>query len=283
MSGDLLTPGFLATLGLAGLLGFRHGFDADHIAVVDGMTRSRQLHRNYWTARLVGLQFAAGHSATILVAALLMFGQGAALPAWLDGLGVVISMVLLLVIAASNLAHAMAPAGNGARPLGPVAALLFRVTGRELHPALVGVAFAMSLDSLAQAAFFASHGGGSSSGGIAAVALLAGVFGAGMMLADAGNGLLLAWFAQRSDSLARQASRFSSGFIAVVALATVAAVALRETREGFAQAWEHAGIWTGVGLVVLTSLVYAVRLLLQRAAGAQRVDRAGRAPVRGLH
>ena len=283
MSGDLLTPGFLATLGLAGLLGFRHGFDADHIAVVDGMTRSRQLHRNYWTARLVGLQFAAGHSATILVAALLMFGQGAALPAWLDGLGVVISMVLLLVIAASNLAHAMAPAGNGARPLGPVAALLFRVTGRELHPALVGVAFAMSLDSLAQAAFFASHGGGSSSGGIAAVALLAGVFGAGMMLADAGNGLLLAWFAQRSDSLARQASRFSSGFIAVVALATVAAVALRETREGFAQAWEHAGIWTGVGLVVLTSLVYAVRLLMQRADRAQRVDRAGRAPVRGLH
>ena len=283
MSTELLTPGFLTALGLAGLLGFRHGFDADHIAIVDGMTRSRQLHRNYWTARLVGLQFAAGHSVTILVAALLMFGQGAALPAWLDGLGVVISVVLLLVIAASNLAHAMAPAGNGARPLGPVAALLFRVTGRELHPALVGVAFAMSLDSLAQAAFFASHGGGSSSGGIAAVALLAGVFGAGMMLADAGNGLLLAWFAQRSDSLARQASRFSSGFIAVVALATVAAVALRETREGFAQAWEHAGIWTGVGLVVLTSLVYAVRLLMQRADRAQRVDRAGRAPVRGLH
>lgn len=271
MSSELLTPGFLTALGLAGLLGFRHGFDADHIAVVDGMTRSRQLHRNYWTARLVGLQFAAGHSATILVAALLMFGQGAALPAWLDGLGVVISVVLLLVIAASNLAHALAPASGGARPLGPMAALLFRITGRELHPALVGVAFAMSLDSLAQAAFFASHGGGDS-GGIVAVALLAGVFGAGMMLADAGNGLLLAWFAQRSDRLARQASRFSSAFIAVVALATVAAVALRESREGFAQAWEHAGIWTGVGLVLLTSLVYAVRLLLQRAQRAPAAD-----------
>ena len=283
MSTELLTPGFLTALGLAGLLGFRHGFDADHIAIVDGMTRSRQLHRNYWTARLVGLQFAAGHSVTILVAALLMFGQGAALPAWLDGLGVVISVVLLLVIAASNLAHAMAPAGEGVRPLGPMAALLFRVTGRELHPALVGVAFAMSLDSLAQAAFFAAHGsggagaGGGSGSGIVAVALLAGVFGAGMMLADAGNGLLLAWFAQRSDRLARQASRFSSGFIAVVALATVAAVALRETREGFAQAWEHAGIWTGLGLVVLTSLVYAVRLLLQRA---QRVQRSPAADLR---
>lgn len=270
MSGELLTPGFMAALGLAGLLGFRHGFDADHIAVVDGMTRSRQLHRNYWTARLVGLQFAAGHSATILMAALLMFGQGASLPAWLDGLGVAISMALLLVIAGSNLAHALSPASDTARPLSPVAALLFRMTGRELHPALVGVAFALSLDSLAQAAFFASHGGGDSSGGILAVALLAAVFGVGMMLADAGNGLLLAWFAQRSDSLTRQASRFSSGFIAVVALATVAAVALRETRTGFAQAWEHAGIWTGLGLVLLTSLVYGVRLLVQRVQRAQR-------------
>lgn len=269
MNIDLLTPGFLATLGLAGLLGFRHGFDADHIAVVDGMTRSRQLHRNYWTARLVGLQFAAGHSATILVAALLMFGQGAALPSWLDGLGVTISVALLLVIAVSNLAHALTPAAGGVhphRPLGPMAALLFRVTGRELHPALVGVAFAFSLDSLAQAAFFASHGGGASdSGSLGAVALLAGAFGAGMMLADAGNGLLLAWFAHRSDRLAQQASRFSSAFIAVVALATVAAIVLRETRAGFAEAWESAGVWTGVGLVLLTSAVYVVRLLLQRA------------------
>lgn len=272
MNIELWSPGFLATLGLAGLLGFRHGFDADHIAVVDGMTRSRQLHHSYWSARLVGLQFAVGHSAAILVAALLMFGQGAALPQWLDGLGVVISIVLLLVIAGSNLAHALTPARGAERPLSPMAALLFRVTGRELHPALVGVAFAMSLDSLAQAALFASHGGGATSpgspGGIGTVALLAAVFGAGMMLADAGNGLLLAWFAQRSDRLASQASRFSSAFIAVVAMATVTAVVLRETRVGFAQAWESAGVWTGVGLVLLTSTVYATRLLLQRARRA---------------
>ncbi len=255
---------FLTTLGLALLLGFRHGFDADHIAVVDGMTRARQLHRSYWTARLVGLQFAAGHSLTILAAALLLFGQGAALPSWLDGMGVIISTVLLLVIACSNFAHALSPSADGVKPMGPVAALLFRITGRELHPALVGVAFALSLDSLAQAAFFATHGTSGAAGGITAVAALALAFGAGMMAADAGNGLLLAWFAQRSDRLAQQASRWSSAFIAVIALATAGTVLLRQTHTGFEQFWDAAGLWTGVGLMGFTSSVYLLRLWLQR-------------------
>ena len=52
------SPGatLLSSLALVGMLGFRHGFDADHIAVVDGMTRARQLHKSYWTSRLVGAQ-----------------------------------------------------------------------------------------------------------------------------------------------------------------------------------------------------------------------------------
>ena len=259
-------PGLGAAVALAGLLGFRHGFDADHIAVVDGMTRARQLHRSYWSARLVGLQFAAGHSATILAAAVLLFGQAAALPDWLDGLGMAISVVLLLVIAGSNLAHAMNPHAGDVRPTGPLAALLFRITGRQLHPVLVGVAFALSLDSLAQAAFFAAHG--SDLSGIGAVAAMALAFGAGMMLADAGNGALLAWFASRSDRLARQASRFSSGFIAVIALLTAGAALLRQSQAGFAQLWDDAGVWIGVAMLVFTSLVYTLRLLQQRAAAA---------------
>ncbi len=266
MRAELFGPGLSAAVLLAALLGFRHGFDADHIAVVDGMTRARQLHRSYWSARLVGLQFAAGHSAAVLAAALLLFGQAAALPAWLDGMGVVISTCLLLVIAGSNLAHALSPAADGTRPVGPLAALLFRVSGRQLHPALVGVAFALSLDSLAQAAFFAAQGVDLS--GIGAVACMACAFGVGMMAADAGNGALLAWFAQRSDRLARRASRWSSGFIAVIALLTAGAALLRETQTGFARHWDIAGLWIGVGMLLLTSGVYALRIVLQRSRGA---------------
>lgn len=262
MTVDLLGTGLAPSLALIGLMGFRHGFDADHIAVVDGMTRARQLHGSYWTARLVGLQFAAGHSATILLASLLLCGQSAALPSWLDGLGMVISTVFLLVIAATNFSHALSPAADAVRPLGPLSSALMRMTGGHLHPALVGMAFAMSFDSMAQAAFFAARG--SEFSGMAAVALMALVFGIGMTLADAANGALLAWFAGRSDRLARRASRWSSGFIALIALLTAAAGLLRQQQAGFAQAWDHAGVWIGVGLVVLTSLVYALRLVLQR-------------------
>jgi nickel/cobalt transporter (NiCoT) family protein len=251
----------LSSLALVGMLGFRHGFDADHIAVVDGMTRARQLHKSYWTSRLVGAQFAIGHSATILIASLLLHGQSAILPAWLDGLGLVISTCFLLAISASNFAHAWRPA-SAHRPHGPMSALLLRVTGGQLHPALVGMAFALSFDSLAQAAFFASRGGQFS--GMGAVVLLAAVFGLGMLVADATNGALLSWFASRSDRLARQASRFSSGFIAVVALLTAVLGLVRQFQSGFAATWESMGIWAGVGLVAFTSVVYSVRISIQK-------------------
>jgi high-affinity nickel-transport protein len=209
----------------------------------------------------VGAQFALGHSATILVASVLLHGQSAALPAWLDGLGLVISTCFLLAIAASNFAHAWRPA-ESPRPQGPLSAALLRLTGRQLHPALVGMAFALSFDSLAQAAFFASRGGQFS--GVGAVVLLAAAFGLGMLVADAANGAILNWFAGRSDRLARHASRFSSGFIALIALLTAGAGLMRQFETGFAATWESLGMWIGVGLVALTSAVYSIRISLQK-------------------
>ena len=260
MTTDLLAPSLLSTLALVGALGFRHGFDADHIAAVDGMTRSRQVQHSYWMARGVGLQFALGHSAVILLASLLLYGQSARLPAWLDGLGLAVSSLFLLIIASANLRHALQPkdASNTdacATPSGPLTALLLRATGGNLHPALVGMAFALSFDALAQAAYFASRG--SAFSGMAAVALLAAAFGAGMVLADATNGALLCWFAQRGDRLKQQASRFTSGFIAILALATVASSLWRERDARFAQAWDDAGPWVGLTMMAASLLVLA--------------------------
>jgi hypothetical protein len=85
-----------------------------------------------------------------------------------------------------------------------------------------------------------------------------------MLVADAANGALLNWFAGRSDRLARQASRFSSGFIALIALLTAGAGLMRQFETGFAATWESLGMWIGVGLVALTSVVYSVRISLQK-------------------
>ena len=253
-----LGPGLGHALLLVGLMGLRHGFDADHIAVVDGMTRARQLHRSYWSARAVGLQFAAGHSATILLASLLFFTQRTVVPPWLDGLGLAVSVVFLLVISATNLLHACSSRTDAHTPVGPVAALLMRAFGSHLHPALVGVAFALSFDSMAQAAFFAARGGDLA--GLSAVVLMAACFGLGMMLADALNGGVLAGFAGRSDAMARRASRLSSAFVALIALATAAAALAREGHAGLSQAWERGGVWVGVGLLGLTCAFYGVRI-----------------------
>ena len=155
-------------------------------------------------------------------------------------MGVVISTCFLLVIAAANFGHAVGRSDDGGPVAGPFYTIVTRLTGPRLHPSLVGMAFALSLDSLGQAVFFASRG--SEFDGLGAVVAMACVFGFGMLVADAGNGALLAWFARRSDGLARRASRFSSGFIG----------------------WEGLGMLIGVGLGACTSLFYMVRIAQQR-------------------
>ena len=279
MGTAMLESNLLSVLMLVALLGFRHGFDADHIAVIDGMTRARQLRRGaqrgalhrYWATRWVGAQFAMGHSLVILLVSLLMVGQSTALPTWLDGLGLVVSTVFLLAIAGANMAHALrVPKGSlTLAPTGALSAALLRLTGGQLHPAWVGMAFAISFDAFGQAAFFASRGHAFSS--TAVVVLLAGVFGAGMLLADATNGALLSGFAQRSDTLVQRASRWSSCFIACVALLTAAAGLARAVHADFAQAWDDAGAWVGVGLAAFVFAAFLlrlqwVRLALQRAS-----------------
>jgi high-affinity nickel-transport protein len=99
---DLNTTSLLATSGLLLALGFRHGLDPDHIAVVDGMTRLRHNGSAYWKARLTGFQFAAGHSLTILLATFVFYLYGVQLPNWLDAVGLWISTFFLLWLAYRN-------------------------------------------------------------------------------------------------------------------------------------------------------------------------------------
>lgn len=261
-----LSTSLASSLLLATMLGLKHGCDADHVAVVDGMTRARQL-QGFWASRLVGAQFAVGHGAMVLFASLLFHSQSAPLPHWLDGVGIVISTLFLVIIGGSNLAHAVRASDGRVSPPRPVTAALVRLTGHKFHPVLVGMAFAFSFDAMAQAAFFAGRG---SHIGAVAVVILAAAFSFGMILTDAAAGAMLNWFGNRTSRLAGQASRVFSGFIALTALATAAVGLVQELQIRDAAPSNDIGVWPGICLIVLTAVVYcALRIPQDRADNEQ--------------
>jgi nickel/cobalt transporter (NiCoT) family protein len=282
---SLTSSSLWATLGLLLALGFRHGLDPDHLAAVDALTRMRFHAQNYWTSRLTGFQFALGHSLTVLLATLFLYWQGLGLPIWLDDLGVWISSGFLLVLGLMNLHHCLSPGwtrtkgqpegpgswahrghgylhfhGNGTHTphlnaLSPVGSvrwiqpLIMKIMGPLAHPMGVGFAFALSLDTLGQAALMAAKG--HELGGVALIVVLALSFGTGMLLADSLNGWVVHWMMRQSEQLAHHTARFMSGLIAALSLCTVFFSLGKSHSQALAQWWEHWGTGCALTLPVL--------------------------------
>jgi len=51
------------------LLGVKHGFDADHLATIDGLTRAGAVSHSRWS-RACGALFSLGHGAVVVAVAL---------------------------------------------------------------------------------------------------------------------------------------------------------------------------------------------------------------------
>ena len=75
------------------LLGLKHGFDADHLATIDGLTRFNARSQQRW-ARLCGVLFSLGHGAVVMVIALAVgyASERWTPPEWLDLSGTLISL-----------------------------------------------------------------------------------------------------------------------------------------------------------------------------------------------
>ena len=92
-----------ALCALVFLLGLKHGFDADHLATIDGLTRyNARLGRRF--GRYCGALFSLGHGVIVLVIALVV---GAAserwdAPQWLEQFGAWISILFLTLIGSST-------------------------------------------------------------------------------------------------------------------------------------------------------------------------------------
>lgn len=197
-------------IALAGMLGAKHGLDADHLATIDGLTRFNAAAGRARLARFCGLLFSLGHGTVVCIVAVaagLLFSH-ATIPDWMDAVGFWVSAIFLLSLGMLNLYAVLStPRHEVVRLVGIKGRWLGKLKGAS-HPAmiaLVGALFALSFDTLSQAALFSAA---AAHHGSMLYALLPAVFFMfGMMTTDAANGLWISHLLWRADATARAASR----------------------------------------------------------------------------
>jgi high-affinity nickel-transport protein len=243
-----------ALCALVFLLGLKHGFDADHLATIDGLTRYNSRHRRS-LARYCGALFSLGHGLVVIAIAIAVGAASARwdTPAWLEASGAWISIGFLAVLGITNLTavlnaapdEVVAPIGLKGRLLGGLSR-----AGQPLAVAVVGALFALSFDTLSQVALFALTA--TQFGGVAHAVLLGLLFILGMLVTDGINGLWIAHLIARADELACIASRVMSFAVSAVSL-LVAAFGAAKLASPVIDQWSD-GRELLFGAVVVTSI-----------------------------
>ena len=208
-------PLLLGTALLAYSFGLRHAVDADHIAAIDNVTR--KLMQEGGRPVTVGFYFALGHSAVVIIAAILIGGAAKALSFdQFKGIGGVISTsvssLFLFLIAAMNLMifrsvwrtfrHVrdggayvdedfdllLNQRGFAARLFRPV----FKLIHRSWHMFPLGFLFGLGFDTATEVALLGLSATQAAKGvPIWTIMLFPALFAAGMALIDTTDGILM--------------------------------------------------------------------------------------------
>lgn len=201
---------WLALLALVLVLGLKHGFDPDHLATIDGLTRFNAANNKPLLSRWSGLLFSLGHGAVVMAVAVAVgvVARSWEIPAWVEDLGAWISILFLLALGAVNLAAVFRTAPGQVVGLVGLKGRWLGKLNQASHPVLiacVGALFALSFDTLSQTALF-SLAASSMAGWMFSVALGM-AFMLGMIATDGINGLWISRLLYRSDQRALIASR----------------------------------------------------------------------------
>lgn len=257
---------WIALLTLVFVLGAKHGLDADHLATIDGLTRYN-LRQAPARARWCGSLFSLGHGAIVMIIAL---GVGIAstrwqVPGWMEDVGTWISIGFLTLLGLLNLRAVLLTAPEAVvAPVGLKAGLLVRLQSAS-HPlaiAAVGALFALSFDTMSQAALFAVTA--TQHGGIAHALTLGLAFTGGMLVMDGVNGLWIARLLSRADHRARIASRVMGLMVAAISLSVAAFGLARWLRADIAAWYEGKELGLGIGVILLLALGFLVAQALAR-------------------
>jgi len=260
-----------ALAALVFLLGLKHGFDADHLATIDGLTRYNARHRRPF-ARYCGALFSLGHG-MIVVAIAAAVGVAAGrwdAPAWLEAGGAWVSIGFLTLIGLVNLRAVLTAAPNEVvAPIGLKGRFLGRLNeaSRPAAVALVGALFALSFDTVSQSALFGLAA--AQFGGVGHAIGLALLFVLGMVVTDGVNGLWISRLIARADQIAVIASRVMSLAVSAVSLLVAGFGALKLAAPAI-DAWSDGkDLAFGAAVIVLIAASYlAARQLAQRASAA---------------
>lgn len=213
---ETLPNDFIALALVVFVLGLKHGFDADHLATIDGLTRYNS-RANPRLARFCGALFSLGHGAVVVLIALAvsLLARRWQTPEWLEISGAVVSIGFLLGLGIVNLWAVLKSAPDEiVQPLGFKGRFLGALT-RASRPwliALVGALFAISFDTISQAALFALTA--AQFGGWQPALALGLIFMTGMLATDGLNGFWISRLIRRADQVALIASRVMSLVVA---------------------------------------------------------------------
>jgi high-affinity nickel-transport protein len=210
------------------VLGMKHGFDTDHLATIDGLTRFNT-RTNPRLARFCGALFSLGHGIVVIAIALFVstLAHSWQVPTWLTDVGAWISIFFLAglgfinlrAVLNSNPSQIVRPTGFKAQIFG----VLFSRITETAHPVLitlVGALFAISFDTISQAALFALT---ATQFGDWHDALLLGLFFMlGMLVTDGINGLWISHLIRRADQIALVVSRIMGLTVAGISLLVAA-------------------------------------------------------------
>jgi high-affinity nickel-transport protein len=264
---DASLPSDLLALSLlVFVLGLKHGFDADHLATIDGLTRFNA-RRRPGLARYCGALFSLGHGAVVIAIALAVstLARHWQTPEWLETFGAWVSIGFLFALGLLNI-HAVlrAEPDEVVRPVGLKGRFLGRLA-RVASPgliALVGALFALSFDTISQAALFALTA--SQFGGWQDALLLGLLFMLGMLLTDGINGFWISRLIVRADQIARVASRVMSLVVAGISLLVGAFGVMKLSVPGI-DAWsEGKELLFGAAVVTVIGGSYLLALRLSR-------------------
>ena len=281
MDHSLLSTNNFYTLGLSVfLLGIRHGFDADHLAAIDGLTRINAVDRAD-LSRNAGYLFSLGHGIVVISTAMLvaLVANTWSVPTWVESIGVWSSIAVLLALAFANLnAVLRVTCGQIVQPAGWRGRWLMRCfTAKSFFSVMaVGALFAISFDTLSLAAMFGMTAARFGSWLSALVA--AGLFVLGMLVTDGLNDVWIAYLIQRSNRAALAVSRIMALAISGVCLIIAAVGIANQLLPATSAVLEAQGFWVSVAilLVLAASFLIGLRLTAQPAFDDQTLTRAAR-------